>query len=150
MTTILPVSIQSIIVQYVIEYVEYTINEPMHLETLKWYDYMLKIPEELYFNLDKFYIRKLIPNLDIIDWLYDKYNFDRNVILIIFRDCCNRNYVEVAKGLRKKFDISKMDCLGFNGTTYRYCYHRKYYDMVNWFVSEFRLTPREISRYLEI
>lgn len=110
MNSFLPIPIQSIILQYTIEDIDKSLckidySKSTYLDTLKWYDNILKIPECIYFN-GEFYAKKLLYNFGIIVWIIQRFNLNESRIKRIFYDCCRPDDTSIAKSIVIKFKLS--------------------------------------------
>lgn len=142
----IPESIQRIILEYTFEYLSQIVGTPIILETLQYYDRILKIPKEVYSSVlsSESY---LLCNIDIVKWLLSKREFNTDEIVDLFHKYCSIDHLEGAKLIKTQFNLEKDQCLKYEHTEYHYyrVYYRfECYSITNWMEKEFKLPNKEI------
>lgn len=149
MTTILPTSLQRIILLYIdgIEELLCSIKEPYDIVTitiidaLNWLDNTINIPERFYFQ--KFYDEVVILGSTIGEWLINKYNMDKSECRKMYCGYIKKGNVFGLDMIRAKFDLSREECLGDDLYYYKLAIHYGLCNIAIWFCKTFKLTKQE-------
>lgn len=144
MITILPTSLQRIILLY-IDDIETLLCQSTNMDELKWLDDVIKPSERHYFR--KFHDDIVRRNPCFGEWLVDKYNLTKFECREMFVGFIYSGKIEGVNMLKLKFDLSKFECMYdivFHRTNYDFAVEDGNLSFIIWCYETFKLTRQEV------